>query len=136
MSKLSRREMLKVSGALAAGSMITVAARSMPQAAKGTAYDVVWPLGKVPKSTATNKRLDTLNGKTVCMVWNYGFQGNVTMPAIADFLKKKYPTVNIVPYTEFFNLRGESQEQVAALAKLPDMLKAKKCDAVITGNGG
>ncbi len=133
---LTRRQMLKLSGTVAAGSLMAAAAAPMPQAAKGTVYEVVWPLGKVPKAVATAPRLDTLNGKTVCMIWNYGFRGDVTFPAIADFLKKKYPTVNLVPYTEFFNLRGESQEQVAMLDKLPELLKSKKCDAVISGNGG
>src|SRR5690606_4433252 len=64
-------------------------------------YEVVSPLGE---STAQMgemaRRLDTLNGKTVCMVWNYAFQSDVTLPAIGEALKKHYPDVKIVPYRE------------------------------------
>ena len=45
-------------------------------------------------------RLDTLAGKTVCMVWNQSFNADITLPAIAEALKAKYPDIKIIPYTE------------------------------------
>jgi hypothetical protein len=102
-------------------------------------YEVVSPLGE---STAEMgemaRRLDTLDGKTVCMVWNYAFKADVTLPAIGEALKKRYPNVKIVSYREMplaplpdlpgFPLK-ESEDLKAALKKLG-------CDAVIVGNGG
>ena len=83
-------------------------------------------------------RLETLDGKTVCMVWNHAFKADVTHAAIADELKKRYPGIKIVTYTELPDapepeLVGTPQTISEALQAA---LKAKGCDAVITGNGG
>jgi hypothetical protein len=102
-------------------------------------YEVVSPIGEsTVEMGEMARRLETLNGKTVCMVWNYAFKSDVTLPAIGDALKKRYPDIKIVPYREM------------PLAPLPDVpgsptsesenlkaaLKAMKSDAVIVGNGG
>ena len=97
------------------------------------------PLGEsTAKTTAMAPRLDTLDGKTVCLVWNHAFKADVTLPAIAEELKKKYPGIKIVPYTAMpmaplpeppGTPRKESEALQAAF-------KAKGCDAVIAGNGG
>ena len=90
------------------------------------------------KTSAMAPRLDTLTGKTVCMVWNNAFQADVTFPAIGEELKKQYPDVKIVPYTDMPDaflpeppgtLRKESEA-------LQAVFKEKGCNAVISGNGG
>jgi len=102
-------------------------------------YKVLSPLGEsTAKTTAMAPRLDTLDGKTVCLVWNYAFKADVTLPAIAEELKRLYPTIKIVPYTAM---------PLAPLPEAPgtpkrdsDALqaayKAKGAQAVIAGNGG
>lgn len=47
-------------------------------------------------------RLDTLNGKTVCLVWNEAFKAEIILPAIGQSLKDAhpYPYIKIIPYTE------------------------------------
>ena len=83
-------------------------------------------------------RLDTLAGKTVCMVWNHSFKSDITLPAIGESLKKKYPDIRIVPYTEIdAAIRAAGPGDVAAEASaLQAVLKQKGCNAVISGNGG
>jgi hypothetical protein len=102
-------------------------------------YKVVSPLGEgIVKTTAMAPRLDTLNGKTVGMVWNRSFQSDVTLPAIAEALKKQYPGVKIVPYSAL--PMAPLPEPPGAPRKESEALqaayKAKGCDAVIAGNGG
>jgi hypothetical protein len=113
------------------------AAASAPSAEP--VYSVVSPIGEsTVKMTAMAPRLDTLAGKTVCMVWNSAFKSNVTLPAIGEVLKKQYPGAKIVPYTEMPNAflpepPGTPRKQSEALQAL---YKEKGCDAVISGNGG
>lgn len=102
-------------------------------------YNVVSPIGEsTVKMTAMAPRLDTLAGKTVCMVWNSAFKSDVTLPVIGETLKKQYPGVKIVPYTDMPNAflpepPGTPRKQSEALQAL---YKEKGCDAVISGNGG
>lgn len=102
---------------------------------------VVGPAGEQlagSASTATSS-LDTLNGKTIGEVWNGSFEGQVSFPIIRELLKKRFPGVNIVPYSEFplFPVTSLSPQRKAEnLEALRVALAAKKCDAVITGNGG
>ncbi len=102
-------------------------------------YEVVSPLGeRVVEAGAMAPRLETLNGKTICMVWNHAFKADVTLPAIAEELKKRFPDIKIVPYYSM---------PLAPLPELPGSptkesenlraaLKAMGADAVIVGNGG
>ena len=113
------------------------AAASAPSAEP--VYDVVSPLGEsTVKMTAMAPRTETLAGKTVCMVWNSAFKSDVTLPVIGEALKKQYPGVKIVPYTDMPNAflpepPGTPTKQSEALQAL---YRKKGCDAVISGNGG
>lgn len=103
------------------------------------AYRVVSPMGESTVTMTTMaRRLETLAGTTVCMVWNNAFKADVTLPVIGNALKKQYPDIKIVSY------------QAMPLAPLPEppgaprkdseamqaTFKSKGCQAVITGNGG
>jgi len=102
-------------------------------------YEVVSPIGESNVNrTGMAPRLDTLAGKTVCMVWNNAFKADVTLPTIGETLKKQYPGVKIVPYTEMPEAflpepPGAPREQSEALQAV---FKEKGCNAVISGNGG
>jgi hypothetical protein len=102
-------------------------------------YKVMSPLGEsTAKTTAMAPRLDTLDGKTVCLVWNYAFKADITLPAIAEELKKKYPGIKIVPYTAMPlaplpEAPGTPKKESEALQAA---YKAKGAQAVIAGNGG
>ena len=97
-------------------------------------YEVVWPLGK--RSTGIirlAKRLDTLEGKTVCNLWDWLFHGQEIFPAIEKELAKRYPGVKFVSYKVFGSTHGAEEEKM--LEALPDKLEQNKCDAVISGVG-
>lgn len=83
-------------------------------------------------------RLDTLDGKTIGLVWNHAFKADITLPAIGESLKNRYPDVKIIPYTEIdAAIRAAGRMRSLTEAEvLQAVFKAKGCDAVISGNGG
>lgn len=102
---------------------------------------VISPLGEIvtDKTTPLAPRLETLNGKTVCEIWNGGFKADVMFPIIEKMLLERYPGVKTIPYTEFPAVTIaslESSKKAATLEAVRAALAAKGCDAVITGNGG
>lgn len=102
-------------------------------------YKVVSPIGdSTAKLTPMAPRLDTLAGKTVCLVWNRSFKADVTLPAIGEALKKRYPGIKIVPYTDMpvAPLPEPAETPRKESEALQAAFKAKDCDAVIVGNGG
>jgi hypothetical protein len=103
--------------------------------------EVVRPLGEQldDKAVALAPRLDTLNGKTVCEIWNGGFKADVMFPIIEQMLRERYPTVRMIPFTEFPTVTIASlgsAKKAETLEAVRAALLAKGCDAVITGNGG
>jgi hypothetical protein len=110
-----------------------------PQNLVEPVYSVVSPLGNpVVKMITMAPRLDGLAGKTVCMVWNQAFKADITLPAIAELLKEKYPDIKIISYTDIdAAIQAASREDASAEADtLQAVLKEKGCDALISGNGG
>jgi len=110
-----------------------------PVAAKDEVYEVVSPLGEpVVKMITMAPRLNTLEGKTICEIWNGGFRGDESFPMIAEMLRERYPTVKMIPYTEFplvtiASLHPEKKKKT--LEDLRAKIREKGCDAAITGNG-
>ncbi len=107
---------------------------------KNREYEVVSPLGEpVVRMISMAPRLPTLEGKTIGEIWNGGFRGDETFPIIERLLRKRYPTIKFIPFQEFplvtiASLHPEQKEET--LKKLRNALIEKRCDAVITGNGG
>lgn len=97
-------------------------------------YDVVWPLGKPAYAArAPNERVADLSNKVIGETWDYLFRGEEWFPILREELAKRYPGIRFVPYDTFGNLHGPNQR--ALIAKLPELLKAHKVDAVISGIG-
>ncbi len=101
-------------------------------------YDVVSPQGvEVVKRRGVSPRLADLDGKTVAEVWNGVFKGNQTFPVIRKLLQQRFPTLKIIPFTEFPHYAGgdnpsEQRERARLVAQLA---KEKGAQAVISGNG-
>lgn len=145
--KLTRREILKLSNGLAAGSLLgatlvgpeTVVADQKQQQGEPS-FKVVSPIGESPiKMITMSPRLDTLDGKTICLSTNRLFKYEVTFPVIEQLLKEKYPNVKIIPFSEFRiignqDLAGDAR--VKALKDLGAQFLKRGCHAVISGNGG
>lgn len=97
-------------------------------------YEVVWPRSKrIIESTRHAQRLSTLEGKTVCELWDWIFRGNEIFPVLEEELAKRYPGIKFVNYKEFGSTHGREESEV--LATLTDKLRQNKCDAVISGIG-
>jgi len=141
-NKFKRRQMLKLTGAAAAGSMLIGTDRAAAQSAAKEAsptYRVVRPTGDVVHPMITQApRLDTLEGKTICMVSNQGFKSHVTMPVIENLLRKNYPNSKLILPADM--PRAQKPPAVGAKDQATEAmiaaLKQKGCQAVISGNGG
>ena len=79
-------------------------------------------------------RLDTLNGKTVCEL-SGGWRTDKTFPAIRDLLKKQFPGVQFIPYSDM-PPSPHSSAYKSAFDKTIESVREKRCDAVLVGNGG
>jgi hypothetical protein len=102
-------------------------------------FKVVSPSGETTfTATTMAPRLDTLAGKTVCMVWNHAFKADVTLPAIAEALTKQYPGIKIIPYHAMPVAPLPEPAGVPRMESeaLQAAFQAQGCDAVIAGNGG
>ena len=95
-------------------------------------YAVLWPRGE---QTATVSdlapRLDDLNGKTVCQLWDYLFRGDEIFPIIAQELRSRFADVRIVDFAEFGSTHGDGEAEL--VAALPQMLRDRGVDAVVSG---
>jgi hypothetical protein len=102
-------------------------------------YEVVSPVAERHVNSITMApRLDTLENKTICELWNESFNADISFATLRELLKQKYPGIKIVPCTEMpvhhtmesVGIENEpSNELIAAL-------REKGCDAVISGNAG
>lgn len=97
-------------------------------------FEVVWPRGKRVKTGARlAKRLDTLEGKVVCELWDWIFKGNVMFEVWEKELAQRYPGIKFVSWKEFGEIHGGNEKEV--IAALPEKLEKYRCDAVICGVG-
>ena len=97
-------------------------------------YEVVWPSApRGIQQRRTAARLRTLDGKRVAFLWDYLFRGDELFPVLADELRRRHPSVDIVDYEEFGNLHGADEKM--RLAQLPSELRDRGVDAVVSGMG-
>ena len=102
--------------------------------ADSNVYKVVWPRGaRVDLGSKLAKRLDTLEGKVVCQLWDRLFKGDVFLDVWERELAKRYPGIKFVSWKEFGEIYGATERE--GLAALPEQLKQFNCDAVICGVG-
>lgn len=96
--------------------------------------EAVWP--SAPRGVQARRqapRLSTLDGKRVAFLWDYVFRGDELFPVLGKELQQRFPAVEIIDYTEFGNLHGADEK--AKVAALPERLKARHVDAVVSGMG-
>ena len=91
--------------------------------------EVYNPSGSTDIKYVHAPRLDTLNGKTIGELTNGLWQYERTFPLIREMLKKRFPGVNIIPYTEF--PQGVHNIDIGNIG---EVMKGKGCDGVIIGN--
>lgn len=97
-------------------------------------YEVVWP--RSPRGVQQRRRADRLNaidGACIAFLWDYVFRGDELFPVLADELHARFADVEIVDYHEFGNLHGADEKE--RVARLPDDLRTRGVDAVVSGMG-
>ena len=77
-------------------------------------------------------RLPDLNGKVIGEISNRAWEADDAFPVIREMLKKQFPDIKFVTYDELPN----ESANIVDLEELPDIVKAKGCDAVIGGIAG
>lgn len=73
------------------------------------------------------RRLADLNGKTIGEISNRIWESDRIFPLIRELLKRRFPGIQFVPYTEFPSGLDNIQDN----DELGDIILAKGCDAVI-----
>lgn len=95
-------------------------------------YEVVWPRSRqAVELQDLADRPDTLDGCTVGFLWDYLFRGDEIFPIIAEELRARYPTVEIVDFDQFGSTHGD--DEVELVAGLPETLWARDVDVVVSG---
>lgn len=97
-------------------------------------YQVVWP--RSPRGVQRRRRadrLDTLEGKRIAFLWDHLFRGDELFPVLAEQLCSRFEGVEIVGHEEFGNLHGSDER--ARVGRLPDDLRTRGVDAVVSGMG-
>jgi len=74
-------------------------------------------------------RLTELNGKTICELSNGLWEADRTFPYIRDLLRKKFPEINIVPYSALPVGSNEIDTE-----KIGQLVAEKGYQGVIGGN--
>ena len=102
-------------------------------------WEVLSPLGKrAVERVELAQRVDTLEGKTVCEVWNGVFLGERTFSIIEEMLRERYPKAKVISYNEFPLCTHEMMKpstKEERLEAIRSALVEKGCDVLITGNG-
>ncbi|MFC1928763.1 hypothetical protein ACFLXX_04150 [Chloroflexota bacterium] len=90
--------------------------------------EVYNPAGTIEITQLYAPRLVDLSGKTICELSNLTWEDERTFPLIRELLKKRFPNVKIIPYTEFQDIYGMEPDA------LSEVLREKGCDGAIVGN--
>jgi len=99
-----------------------------------TSYDVVWP--RSPQGVQRQRqapRLPDLDGRTVAFLWDYVFRGDELFPVLEKALVERFDGIQIIGYEEFGNLHGADEKE--RVGRLPDDLRSRGVDAVVSGMG-
>ena len=59
------------------------------------------PTGAMEITQVHARRLDTLEGKTICELSNDTWQAHRVLPEARRLLQERFPTARFIPYTEF-----------------------------------
>ena len=96
-------------------------------------YKVLWPRGRrTGEVTAFAERLDSLEGKTVCELWDGLFRGDEIFPMLKKELSERYPGVKVVPWTEF---PKDGDHGFPDWKAHPNVMAEKGCDGVMVATG-
>ena len=96
---------------------------------KPATLEVLEPCGTVEPWAHNAPRLETLEGKTICELWNGAWRGDEIMPLLRELLQKRFPTAKIIPFTQF----PMGTARLSDTELISKVVKEAGCDAVIAG---
>lgn len=97
-------------------------------------FDVVWP--RSPQGVQRQRRagrLDRLDRVRVAFLWDHVFRGDELFPVLERELRRRFDAIEIVGFEEFGNLHGADEHE--RVSRLPDDLRSRGVDAVVSGMG-
>ncbi len=80
-------------------------------------FEIFDPTGSFEVTQLHAPRLADLNGKTICELGNAKWQDHRIFKVIRELLIRRYPRIEIIPYTEFPYGYEIDDDQVAAMVK-------------------
>ncbi len=66
-------------------------------------------------------------------MWDYVFRGDELFPILEAELKTRFIGIEVVGFEEFGNLHGADEKD--RVGRLPDSLRSRGVDAVVSGMG-
>lgn len=97
-------------------------------------YDVVWPRSaRGVQQQRQAQRLEQLDGARIAFLWDDLFRGDELFPVLEAELRTRFPTCEVIGYETFGNLHGADEKQ--RVGRLPDDLRSRGIDAVVSGMG-
>jgi len=100
---------------------------------------VISPEGLPPRAVgAISPPLSSLDGKTICEVYNNHFKGELMFRTYRRLFGERYQDVKVIPYDEspIVYVGGDPATQRQVARQIAALAKERGCDALITGNGG
>ena len=95
-------------------------------------YKVIAPIGKSTfRQVPLAPSLPNLSGKTICAM-RHTFRADETFPMIEALFRKHYENIRFIPNSEMTDLTAASAREQAELIRV---LREKKCDVLLAGNG-
>ena len=94
-------------------------------------FEVLWPSAPWPRDEVRRSDRVDLNGKTVAVLQN--LQYAQWFPLVRDELQRRYADMRIIEPKFFGYTSGAGEGDT--MARLPELLRSEKVDAVISGVG-
>jgi hypothetical protein len=83
--------------------------------------------------TRTGDALETLDGKTIALLWDWYFKGDEIFEIVKSELSGRYANLTFLGPDLFGSTHGDREDEV--IASLPEVLLEHKVDAVISAVG-
>ncbi len=100
------------------------------------AWEIVNPAGTIERKTAKlAPRLDTLEGKTILLRWNFKHNGNHYLDRICELLAEKAPGAKVIKIYEVDRSTINQSGSMEDSARLAKRISALKPDLVIGAHG-
>jgi hypothetical protein len=103
---------------------------------KPQVWEIIDPAGTIEKKTATPAhRLETLEGKTILLRWNFKHNGNHYLDRISELLAEKVPSAKVIKIYERDKSTINQSGSLDDSARLAKVIAAVKPDLVIGAHG-